>query len=493
MMEATEQLAFGYVRPGAASAVPAVAKRNPAVEEQLAVATADDSLRWAFRGLLLFTALLFFRPQDHLPALRVIPVAELAAMFALSTLVVGRARRRELPSRMTPELLGVLFLGVVIAATIPTSIWPTGSLGVLTDLYAKVALIFLLMLNTLTTPRRLERFTYLIVAATTYLAIRACIDHFQGANLIEDDRVRGAVGGVFRNPNDLALNMVSFLPLSLMLAVRPGFIGRRVAALAAALLMVAAVVFTQSRSGALGLLVMLAVFAWQAIRLRPGLLCALLVLALLSTPALPESFWDRMEGITTAEADDTGSREARVELMKTAWWTFVDHPLTGVGAGQFKNYNPVERVERWRATHNVILQVAAELGIFGVFAMLFLIVRAWRAARWSFLTLIRPVGRRRPIGVRNGRRTKRRNAGSDVDPAAEAEFLRTHAAAVIAGLAGWFVCAMFASVAFNWTFYYLLALAIAPREILRARGRTAGQHFSAAGTAKAVPRRAWAS
>jgi hypothetical protein len=38
-----------------------------------------------------------------------------------------------------------------------------------------------------------------------------------------------------------------------------------------------------------------------------------------------------------------------------------------------------------------------------------------------------------------------------------------------AALVGWFVCALFASVAYNWTFYYLLALAIAPREILASR------------------------
>ena len=38
-----------------------------------------------------------------------------------------------------------------------------------------------------------------------------------------------------------------------------------------------------------------------------------------------------------------------------------------------------------------------------------------------------------------------------------------------AAIAGWFLSALFASVAYNWTFYYLLALAIAPREILLAR------------------------
>jgi hypothetical protein len=35
-----------------------------------------------------------------------------------------------------------------------------------------------------------------------------------------------------------------------------------------------------------------------------------------------------------------------------------------------------------------------------------------------------------------------------------------------ASLAGWLTCALFASVAYNWTFYYLLALAAGPYRIL---------------------------
>jgi hypothetical protein len=50
-----------------------------------------------------------------------------------------------------------------------------------------------------------------------------------------------------------------------------------------------------------------------------------------------------------------------------------------------------------------------------------------------------------------------------------------------AALAGWFFCALFASVAYNWTFYYLLALAVAPREFLVDRlgtSRAAGKATS---------------
>ena len=52
---------------------------------------------------------------------------------------------------------------------------------------------------------------------------------------------------------------------------------------------------------------------------------------------------------------------------------------------------------------------------------------------------------------------------------AEYDFLDAHSAATAAALVGWFVCALFASVAYNWTFYYLLALAAAPRDVLMAR------------------------
>ena len=49
------------------------------------------------------------------------------------------------------------------------------------------------------------------------------------------------------------------------------------------------------------------------------------------------------------------------------------------------------------------------------------------------------------------------------------QIVRSHTVAMAAGLAGWFVCALFASVAYNWTFYYLLALIVAGRELTRDR------------------------
>ena len=62
-----------------------------------------------------------------------------------------------------------------------------------------------------------------------------------------------------------------------------------------------------------------------------------------------------------------------------------------------------------------------------------------------------------------------------------------HSAAMAASLVGFFVCAFFSSVAYTWTFYYLLALAAAPRDILRARVPAAARSARAAAPAPVLP------
>jgi hypothetical protein len=47
--------------------------------------------------------------------------------------------------------------------------------------------------------------------------------------------------------------------------------------------------------------------------------------------------------------------------------------------------------------------------------------------------------------------------------------MRMHTVAMSASLVGWLVCAQFGSVGYYWTFYYLLALIVAGRELTRDR------------------------
>ena len=245
--------------------------------------------RLGLPGLMAFTALLFLRPQDHFPAARALHLAEVSAMFGLGSLVAGRLCRGLPMTRLTPSWSAC-------SPSAPSS-WRrrrsrsgrAGAVGTFTDLYVKVVLIFVLMVNTLTSPKRMEQFTWLMVIASGYIGSRAVLDYARGVNLIEHGRVQGSVGGMFKNPNDLALNMVAVLPLAALLMLRPIVAVKRAAAALCAFLMVGAVVASQSRSGTLGLAVMGLVFAGHMLKRKPGLVFGRRSPALLALPLLPSS------------------------------------------------------------------------------------------------------------------------------------------------------------------------------------------------------------
>ena len=93
---------------------------------------------WGFTGLLLFTAVLYFRPQDQIPGLSALPLAEIAAVFGLGAMIYNRMSRGQTFSRVTPELLAVAGLALVMLMTAPFSVWKGGAIHTFTDRFAKV-------------------------------------------------------------------------------------------------------------------------------------------------------------------------------------------------------------------------------------------------------------------------------------------------------------------------------------------------------------------
>ena len=340
-----------------------------------------------------------------------------------------------------------------------------GAVGTFTELYVKVMLIFVLMVNTLTSPKRIEQFTWLLVIASGYIAFRAVLDYARGINLIENGRVQGVGRRHVQEPERsgaehgrvpaarasfLVLRPVSMLKRALAAAVRrsDGRRDRRVA--------VAQRLRRPRRDGARARRVQLlkrkpGLVVGRRARRRPGAAAAARRRTGSASPASPTRTWTR----------PARARRARC-CCSESFDAFVEHPLTGVGAGQFKNYKPEGRVEAWRESHNVVLQVAAELGILGLVVFGFLVVARVRTRRCRRGGCCAPL---RPAAARRAAAAAGRSAGRGGTRDAQPRMPRRSSAA----LAGWFVCALFASVAYHWTFYYLLALAVAPREYLLAR------------------------
>src|SRR5581483_6761191 len=171
--------------------------RAAAAAHAAPVAPTRERYDWDYLWLVAFTAVLFFRPQDQVPGLELLHLAELTAIFGLAAMAVRRLGAGLPIAHVNTELVGVIALGGVILLSVPFSIWPGGSAHVFTDIYVKIILIFALMMSTLTSPKRLQQMTWLMIVASSYIAGRAIFDYVRGVNLVEGNRVRGAVGGMF--------------------------------------------------------------------------------------------------------------------------------------------------------------------------------------------------------------------------------------------------------------------------------------------------------
>src|SRR5690349_9814186 len=93
--------------------------------------------RVAFGCLVAFSVILLLAPQSFVPALKVIRVALLTAGFGIVIHVCDATVHRRPLIAATPELILALALLGWSIFTIPFSMWPGGSLSVISDQYVK--------------------------------------------------------------------------------------------------------------------------------------------------------------------------------------------------------------------------------------------------------------------------------------------------------------------------------------------------------------------
>jgi O-antigen ligase len=74
----------------------------------------------------------------------------------------------------------------------------------------------------------------------------------------------------------------------------------------------------------------------------------------------------------------TGAAQTRMDLGAEAWQMFCQHPLTGVGIGGYNTQLGYPDTERGLYPHNILLELAAEMGIAAVVLFIILVTLAFR-------------------------------------------------------------------------------------------------------------------
>jgi O-antigen ligase len=251
--------------------------------------------------------------------------------------------------------------------------------------YLKMMLVTFLIVQLVHTPDHLRQLAYVVFAgavATVFLGLvnlavgyQVPGDSYVGENFL----VR--FSGAHENPNRAAAFMCAALPLGLF-AVRHAARALRLLCVAGVVVLTVAIFATFSRSVVVPFAVILAAVVLREMRSRRSYLAlvAVLSIGLLLTPRY---YWDRLLGLREAFATTSldWSVYTRMLALRTAWEMFLDHPLTGVGLGNFivaSAYQVFVRI----VVHNSYLEILVGTGIFGLMAYL-VILHAGLRYTWA--------------------------------------------------------------------------------------------------------------
>lgn len=385
-------------------------------------------------GLYLFSIFVLFRPYELISGLSFLSATTF--YIAIVTLVIFVPNQLATEGNLTifsTEVKAILVLTLIALVTVPIAKDPGMAWDKFIDPYIKAVLIFVVLVNVVRTRKRLMGLMWLSFAIAVYLSFSALQLYMEGKLAVEGYRVEVNVGGMFGNPNEMALHFVMMTPLVLTLGIASKSKIMRLIYFAMAVLFVGANMVTFSRGGFLGLVACSGVLAWKLGRkYRLSVTIASIVIGGIAIIAAPGNYGLRMLSIFVPGLDPVGSSDQRMELLKRSLLVTARNPW-GIGIGNFSIVG-VRNLQ----SHNAYTQVSTELGILGLAAYLVFIISPFRKL---------------------GAIERTRFAKGELD------WFYYFAIGLQASIVGYMVSSFFASVAYNWFIYYLIAYAVAFRRI----------------------------
>lgn len=391
-----------------------------------------------YAALFLFTIVLYARPAEFYPS----PLtASLALIVALTTLTLYIPTQLSLDGNVTArpaEVNLVLLFCLTALLSVPLAINPPLAWHEFSGTFIRCIIMFIVIVNVVRTKTRLKGLLFLALAAGLWLSAEAITQYREGLMLIEGYRASGRGSGIFGNTNDMALHVVTVLPITIALLFGSKGVARKLFYGVCAALLFGGIVLSYSRGAFLSLIVVAMFVAMKSRpRYRLGIVIGALLLGGAAFLLAPGQYGGRMLSIFDSSLDSSGSADARRGELFRSIYVALRHPLLGIGMGNYQ----AEMSYRGLVTHNSYTQVAAEMGITALVCYTLFIV-----------TPFRKLGQM-------ARETFETRGSSDF------YYLST---GLQASLLAYMVGSFFLSVASDWYVYYLVGFAVCLRRLYEA-------------------------
>jgi len=395
-------------------------------------------LKRPFLIVLLFVLFSFFRLHEVFPQLYVLRIPLLLSVASLGALLWHVGLTRKIKIYWTPELTRTsVFFIIVIMSIILASNRPL-ALNYFTGIYWKIIVMTFAIAWLLQTTRDFSLSLNLITLSGLLVGLVALYNKSHGIGLVEGTRVTigRELGSVLGDPNDLSLVLLFPCSFAISLIFSPN-ISRteRLFGIVTAVILVLAILATQSRGGLLGIVAIIATFAWRRVKSKALLVCCgtLLLAALFSVADISSR-----ESGGMAEEGVGESAMGRIYACNAAIGMAVDNPISGVGLHNFY-HNYFFYSDHWdglnHAVHSTWFGVLSETGFLGLCIFMMMVIGVIRCAAISLNKIQAKVTHFPPV----------------VSVIAEGN---------LSGIIGFCVAGTFLTQGFTWPLYVLIAFTV---------------------------------
>ena len=336
-----------------------------------------------------------------------------------------------------PSVKWLLFYVVVQVI----SVYYSGVLGMLEklDFWDVFAIFTVISLYMIKDAKSLRRYVWGTILGSGYVIFYALHAVAVNAPWIQIQDGRAGAYGMYMNQNDYSFIIIMVFPFAYLYLRTCRHFWQKLLLAAVMIGGIIGVMLSLSRGGVLALVLEALLIVGTTMRGgRRALVLA--IMAVLGTIASVHLFAAR-------EADQAGvytlkdSEDTRFQLWNAARVMWEAHPILGVGSMRFSEfapkYAPISRDDRGKVAHNTYLEIAADTGTLGLGSFLLMLWGAW-------------------AGIRHARLQDATGDG----------VIEAQVAAKVMML-GLLFRASFDAKEYDWSFYFLVVVAIATSTLSR--------------------------
>jgi putative inorganic carbon (hco3(-)) transporter len=328
-----------------------------------------------FIGLLIYVCFSIFRPGSGLWYWSVPEDGSFSKILAIG-LLIGWALRGFGDWRFGRSSLTVIALLAYLTwnvlaisqALIPSFAW------IWVESQSKIVLVVIAGITLIDSIAKLKQLAWVILISHGYVAFELNQDYFAGFNRLWE------VGFGGMDNNCMAISLVSCIGLGIFLCLGTPKLWQKAIAAACVAFMIHAILFSFSRGGMLGLIIVIA-FSFLLMKRKP-IHYALLALGIgLTLAAAGDEVTKRFMSTFADEKERDTSADSRLDMWKICLRVAAEKPIFGLGPHHFPVHATSFGLTPNKEAHSTWLQLAAEIGIPGtLFLLVFFLsvaVRLW--------------------------------------------------------------------------------------------------------------------